>query len=120
VASILAPIFSHLGIQTGNSRMEVMSAQIGKTLVGILCWLARSGLTLQKVHQGEDGCVLQAVIPSDLWSWEGILVLAVQRDRAGTRVEAATEISGQLYDWGKSRQYLNQLFDELASFLSRF
>jgi hypothetical protein len=118
VASLVVPIYSRLGIRTGKSRREVLPAPIGKTLVGALCSLARHGRPLKQVHQGEDGCVLEAVLPSDLWSWEGELVVAVQRDRAGTQVEAATKIPGQLFDWGKSKKCLNQLFEDLAALSS--
>jgi hypothetical protein len=119
VASIAIPIYSHLGVETGKQRTAFTSYPIGKTVVAIVCSLARYGRTLKQVHQGEDGCVLEAVLPSDIWSFEGQLVISVQRTEEWTQVEAATKIPGQLYDWGKSNQCLDQLFDDLESLLEK-
>lgn len=117
VARIAVPIYSRVGIRTGKTRRKVLSAPIGRVIVGAVCSLARRGRQLKRVHQGEDGCVLEAVLPSDMWSWEGALVVSVQRDGAGVVVEAGTKIAGQLFDWGKSKQCLNQLFEDLESLL---
>ena len=113
----MVPIYSRLGIRTGKSRSAVVAAPVGKGLVAAVCSLARYGRSLKRVHQGEDGCVLEAVLPSDIWSWEGEVVVSVRRDRAGTQVEAATKIQGQLFDWGKSRRCLDQLFEDVESLL---
>jgi hypothetical protein len=118
VASIAVPIYVRLGVRTGKQRSELIGRPTGKVLVAALCSLARYGRSLKQVHQGEDGCVLEAVLPSDMWSWEGELIISIRRDRGGSQVEAATKIPGQLYDWGKSKQCLNQLFEDLKSLLN--
>ena len=82
-----------------------------------ICSLARYGRALTQVHQGEDGCVLEAVIPRTMCSLEGELIISIRRDQGGSQVEAATKIPGQLFDWGKSKQCLNQLFEDLESLL---
>jgi hypothetical protein len=114
VASIAGPINAKLGIKTGKSRTEVLAGPTGEVLVQILCALARHGMPLVKVHQGESGCVFEARLPSDLWAAEGRVVVTVERRGEGTRVEAATNIPGQLYDWGKSTRCLERLFGDLG------
>src|SRR5205085_9971905 len=113
VASIAVPIYARMGIQTGKNRTDLIRRPSGKTLIAGICSLARYGRALKNVHQGEDGCVLEATLPSDVWSFEGQLMISVRRDREGSQVEAATKIPGQIFDWGKSKQCLNQLFDDL-------
>lgn len=115
VASIAAPILDRAGIRTGKTRKEVLPRRLGEVLVAALCSLAQHGQALKQVHQGEDGCVLEAAIPSDVWSFEGKLILSVQRRQEQTRVEAATTIPGQLFDWGKSTRCLERLFADLES-----
>lgn len=117
VVSIALPIYTRIGIKTGKTRKEVLPGRAGKILVAALCSLARYGRQLKQVHQGEDGCVLEAVLPSDMWSSQGELVVSIRRQRTETHVEAATKIPGQLFDWGKSKQCLNQLFEDLESLL---
>lgn len=118
VANIAVPIHSRLGIQTGKNQSKILSAPIGKVIVAILCSLAKRGRSLKHVHQGEDGCVIEEELPSDMWSWKGELVITVRRASAGVEVEAATMIPGQIYDWGKSKKCLSQLFEDLESSLN--
>lgn len=117
VASVAVPIYSRLGINTGKKRAEVVRRPPGKVIVAAICSLARYGRTLKQVHQGEDGCIIEAVVPSDVWSFEGELIITVHRCQGGTQVEAATKIPGQIFDWGKSNQCLTQLFQDLESLL---
>ena len=60
-----------------------------------------------------DGCVFEAVLPSDPMSLEGDLTVSVRRQGAGTEVAAATKIAGQMFDWGKSRRCLDVFFADL-------
>lgn len=115
VAGIAMSIYAKMGVQTGQSRKAVQPTPIGQTIVSTVCSLARHGRTLKQVHQGDDGCVVEAVIPSDIWSFAGELVITIRPVPRGTLVQAATKIPGQLYDWGKSRKCLEQLFEDVAS-----
>jgi hypothetical protein len=86
---------------------------VGKALVAAVCSLARHGQALNKVEQGQDGCLLKAGIPSDMWSFAGDFLITVQRQEQGASAEAATVIKGQLYDWGKSKRILTELFNDI-------
>jgi hypothetical protein len=113
IASIATPLFTALGIKTGKRRIESVRRPVGQVIVAVLCSLARHGQEVQKVHQGRDGCVIEAVLPSDLWSFAGELVVSVAATEEGAQVEAGTKIGGQLFDWGKSRRCLDQLFTDI-------
>lgn len=115
VAEIAQPLYASWGIQTGKTRLGIMPAPVGKVIVAVLCSLARTGRTIKHVTQAEDGCVLEATMPSDLFSLEGEEVISIRRTAEGTRVEAATKIPGQLYDWGKCNRCLSKLFEELEA-----
>ena len=113
IAAIAQPVYATLGIKTGKTHKEFITAPAGKVLIAAICSLARHGQTLNKVEQGEDGCLLRAGIPSDMWSFAGELLVTVERQEQGTSVEAATVIKGQLYDWGKSKRILMELFGDV-------
>ncbi len=115
IAAVVQPIYAALGIGTGKRRTEVVSASPGRVMVRSLCSLARHGQELRAVRQAEDGCLLEARLPSDLWSLEGDLLVTVRRHATGTEVEAVTKIKGQLFDWGKSRRCLEQLYTDLQA-----
>lgn len=115
IASIAQPLYAKLGIKTGKTRGELLPTRPGTTLVAVFCSLVRQGQTVQNVQQAQDGCLIQAVIPSDMWSFAGDLLITVKRQELGTFVEAGTVIKGQLFDWGKSKNILKQLFEDLHS-----
>jgi hypothetical protein len=63
--------------------------------------------------QHEDGCTIDAELPSDLFALAGTLSIEILRSAQRTRVTAATNIAGQWMDWGKSRRALEKLFTDL-------
>jgi len=115
VANLVQPIYASWGVGTGKVRSARLSAPIGKTTVAVLCSLAKAGQDVKSVQTGVDGCVITALLPSDLFAFAGDLVVTIQRDGQGTKVDAATRIKGQYFDWGKSRRALNQLFRDLEN-----
>lgn len=113
VSSIIVPIYSRMGLQTSKQRTELLAQPAGQVIVNTLCTLARSGRPLKEVHQASDGCVIEATIASDIWSFAGQLLVSIHQQDRGTKVEATAKIPGQLYDWGKSEYCLQALFAEL-------
>ncbi len=116
VSKFAVPLNEKLGIKTGKERQKRLKDPIGRLIVGTICTLAKHGRKLQDIRQTEDGCLLEAKLPSDFWSLEGKITVSFHRQSDATLVEAVTYIPGQLYDWGKSNQCLDELFDEIAKF----
>jgi hypothetical protein len=112
--SLVQPMYAKLGIKTGKTRTEQLPAPPGRVLASLFCALARKGRKVLDMERANDGCVVTADLPSDLWTLAGKLVVAVERAPAGTRVQAATAIPGQYFDWGKSARCLNELIEDLS------
>lgn len=112
---VFRPLYVRLGMKTGKRLSETMSSPPGAVIVAALCSLARRGQSLQQVRQSEDGCLLEATLPSDVWSHEGTLYVSVQRTTTGTRLDCATNIKGQLFDWGKSKRCLKTIFADIKT-----
>jgi hypothetical protein len=115
LGAVMQPIYAQLGIKTGKECSETLSSPAGTVIVAALCSLARHGQVIQQVRQFDDGCLLEATLPSDLWSWEGILYVTVRKADTGSRVDGATQIKGQLFDWGKSKRCLETLFADVKA-----
>jgi hypothetical protein len=115
LGSVLQPISAQLGIKTGKECSETLAIPPGTVIVTTLCSLARHGQALQQVQQFENGCLLEATLPSDMWSFEGVLYVSVREVGTGTRVDGATKIKGQLFDWGKSNRCLETLFADIRA-----
>ena len=114
LAGVAQAVFTRLGVKTGKQESRQVPAPAGQVLVRTLCSLARNGQSLRNVAQATDGCLLEAALPSDLFSLEGDLLISVRRQHAASDVSATVRIGGQFFDWGKSRRCLGQLFDDLA------
>lgn len=71
---------------------------------------------VRSVEQREDGCTLTAEIPSDRKTFGGVLQVDVDRGaNRSTTMHAEARIPGQLYDWGKSKQTLTDLFADVLA-----
>ncbi len=114
LAATAQAFYSRLGVRTGKERTHRIAAPVSRVLVRVLCSLARNGFPLREVSQADDGCVLEAQLPSDMWALEGHLLIGIHRRDTMTEVHASTHIAGQWFDWGKSIRCLNRLFDDLA------
>jgi hypothetical protein len=117
IAPMAAALWTRVGVKTGKAETRVLPWPVGRVIVATLCSLGRRGMTVASVEQAEDGVAIEAQIPSDWRSLAAALAITVTRHGAGTRVEAGARISGQLFDWGKSKGVLASLFadiDELA------
>jgi hypothetical protein len=113
LAGIAQSLFTRLGLKTGKHRTQQVTAPAGRVLVRALCSLARRGQSLRSVSQADDGCLLEAALPSDMYSLEGDLLVSIRRQGPIASVDATAQIGGQLFDWGKSNRCLDQLFDDL-------
>ncbi len=115
LGAVVQPIYAQLGVKTGDEHSETILSPPGTVIVSAICSLARHGQVLQQVQQFKDGCLLEATLPSDMWSFEGTLYVSVRQTEAGTRVDGATKIKGQLFDWGKSKRCLETLFADIKA-----
>jgi len=113
LAAIAQPLWARLGVKTGKHIAAEIDAPPAQVIVRTMCSLARSAQPIQNVVQHEDGCTIDAELPSDLFALAGTLSIEILRSAHGTRVTAATHIAGQWMDWGKSRRALEKLLEDL-------
>jgi hypothetical protein len=113
VATIIQPLYAKWGVGMKKERVQDVEAPVGKVIVRALCSLARNGQKVRSVEQASDRCVIETVLPSDLFAFEAEVRLTVQRGRKKAHVAVDVHLAGQYFDWGKSRRYLDRFFDDL-------
>lgn len=109
------PIAKKIGLKTSKNRQEFFQYPVKRVFLSVICSMARYGQQINEIEQKQDGCLVSAIIPSDVWSFAGTLMVNIQKQDLGTSVKAATLIKGQLYDWGKSKLVLANLFDDIIN-----
>jgi hypothetical protein len=115
IATVGSTLYAKLGMKTGKARQERLNRPAAEVFVATLCSLAKNGQVIKELHTATDGCAIEAVLPSDVWSFEGALAIVLKRSDPATDVEAQTTIKGQLFDWGKSNRALDALFHDIRT-----
>jgi hypothetical protein len=115
IAGFAQSAYAKMGVKTGKSLTAVFAIPTGEMIVRVLCHHAKNGRVLRDVQQLSDGCILRASLPSDVFALEGDLIVTASRQLQATRVEAQTDIPGQMFDWGKSTRCLEALLGELRA-----
>jgi len=118
IAEITTPIYAKMGVKTGKDTKNGYATPYGRALAAILCSLAGRNQTLVAIHEGTDGCVMQAEIPSSLTTGKGKLSLTVERKPEGTLVASAVVFEGQSSDWGRSKRVLDDLHQDILNYRS--
>lgn len=117
IAKVAQPLSARLGIRTGRQQTLGLRYPPGQVIAAALVSLASRNQPLKHAEQGEDGCILQAELPSSMFTFAGDLVITLQRHEEGTRVTGAVMVRGQAFDWGHLKRVLKALFDDMGSHL---
>lgn len=118
IAEVAAPLYAKMGVKTGKDAKNGYATSYGRVLAAILCSLSSRNQTLVAVHEGTDGCVVQAEIPSSLTTWKGKLSMTLERRPEGTLVSTVVVFEGQSSDWGRSKRVLDDLHQDILNYRS--
>jgi len=84
-------------------------------LLATLCALAASGLEISEAHQQYNECGLVAKIPYSLYTNPGQLLASLRVIEGSVMVQLEARISGQYYDWGKSKRMIAHLLQAIRN-----
>ncbi len=115
MSEVLVPFLQRWGISTGKTATKLVSKPAQEVLIACLCALAKNGYTLDKAEQVSNGLILHAQLPSDMWTWGGDIVLAIEAVSGQTNLSIAVNVKGQLYDWGKSKAVINRIYEDVEA-----
>ena len=106
----ILPIDDKRGIKTGHQSQGIFDSPPGRVILAVLCTLAGESLAIASVHQDPDTCSLSADIPSGLITNRGELHILIAVHELYVSMSLAATISGQWYDWGKSKRLADEIF----------
>jgi hypothetical protein len=113
LTNAILPIYDKLGIKTGHESQGIFDAPAGRVMLAVLCTLAAKSLTIAEVRQDSNECSLSAEIPSGLITNRGKLHVLIAVHDLYVRVSLGTTISGQWYDFGKSKRLIDEMFEAI-------
>jgi hypothetical protein len=118
IAEVAAPMYARMGIKTGKDAKNGYKTPYGRVLAAVLCALASRNQRLVAIHEGTDGCVVEAEIPSSMTTWTGRLSLTLERKPEGTLVTSAAVFEGQASDWGRAKRILDDMHQDILNYRS--
>ena len=66
------------------------------------------------------GSVVELKMATDLWSFGGMLTIEfIDEGPSGIMVNGESEIRGQMFDWGKGKRSIEEIFNETERYLKR-
>lgn len=116
IKDIALPIYTKLGIKTENQQQKGFKSTFGETLAAALCSLAARGQSMLDIKQAENGCLIEAKLPSSLWNWEGSILLTLETHPEGILVKGNVSVPGQAFDWGRGKTTLTALFEDMMRY----
>jgi len=115
LSGALLPICDKIGIKMQRAAGAIFQGPPGQVLLATLCALSASGLEITEVHQQLDECGLVAKIPYSLYTNPGQLLASLRVIEGNVMVQLEARISGQYYDWGKSKRMIAHLLQAIRN-----
>lgn len=111
-----------MGIKSTRQLQKIFLAPYQYTDVVLACVLAVRHLQREIVslYDTPGGSIIELKTPTDLLSYGAMLTIEFS-DESPSRivVSAESEIRGQMFDWGKGKRVLEEIFNETARYLHR-
>ncbi len=109
-------LFKALGISQKRAASMSYSQPIGQVTVALLCALARNGYPIERVVQAEDGCFIEAALPSNWQSWKGAIACTVTTRPSGREIHISTTTPG-IWSWSvdlRFKKVISIILDEVS------
>jgi len=116
LADVTVPLYARMGLKSSQELTQGFRNTFGETLAAALCSFASRSQKLVDMSEATNGCVINVKMPSSILSWEGNMIVSLERHPDGTMVRATLTIPGQAFDWGRSKRVLQDLMDDVAKY----
>jgi len=111
-----------MGIKSTRQLQKIFPARYQYTSVVLACVLALRHLQdeIVSLYDTPRGSIIELKMPTDLWSFGGMLTIEfIDEGPSGIVVNGESEIKGQVFDWGKGKRTLEEIFRATERYLKR-
>lgn len=113
-------LWTNLGVKGKKRFSQDFAATYPKVTAGFIQAILNNNCEITALWDTTTGSFIEAKQPVDMMSLRGILGADVIELSPGLiRIEVATETKGQLFDWGKSKRLVNQIFERTNFYLTK-
>jgi hypothetical protein len=98
-----------LGLKSRQQCEKSYSCSYDKAVLSYFLATKQMELNIQTLYDTQKGSILEIKLPTDVFSFGGQLKIVINEEPQHIRVQATTEIKGQMFDWGKGSRILKEL-----------
>jgi pSer/pThr/pTyr-binding forkhead associated (FHA) protein len=111
-----------MGIKSTKQLSKQFPPHYQYTSVVLACILALRHLQneIVSMYDTPRGSVVELKMATDLWSFGGMLTIEfIDEGPSGIVVNGESEIRGQMFDWGKGKRSIEEIFNQTERYLKR-
>jgi hypothetical protein len=109
---------SAFGLKSRKRRERRFFAPYVPTVLAVVLAVHHESLRLTALSDTARGSAVEAELPTDMYSLGGSFTCEIlDEGPEHTLLRAATQIKGQLFDWGKGQRTLDDVAESTADFL---
>lgn len=113
-------LYVSMGLKTGKTAELSLASSYGSAVRGLVFALTSLGHDITAAFDTPSGAFFEATLPRDFLSRPGTLQFdVVDAGPNAARISGASEIKGQIYDWGKGKRALAEVFAKTEAFARR-
>ncbi len=113
-------LWSNLGVKGQKRFAQEFEGSYSTVAARFLQALVNQDCHIAALWDTATGCFVEAKQPADVFSMRGTLGAdVIDVSSRLVRVEVATETKGQLFDWGKSKRLVEQVFERTRFYLTK-
>jgi hypothetical protein len=112
--------WSGRGLKTVKSQRLELQAAYPVAVRSLVFALTGLGREIKAAFDTAEGAYFETDLPGDIFSRGGTLQFdVIERGAGAVELLGASEIKGQIYDWGKGKRALAEVFDKTQGFARR-
>jgi hypothetical protein len=112
--------WSGRGLKTVKSARLELAASYPVAVRSLVFALTSLEREITAAFDTAAGAYIETDLPSDVFSRGGTLQFdVIERGAATVELVGASEIKGQIFDWGKGKRALNDVFEKTGAFARR-
>lgn len=111
-----------MGIKSTKQLQRRFPPHYQYTSVVLACILALRHLQneIVSMYDTPRGSVVELKMAADIWSVGGMLTIEfIDESPSGIVINGESEIRGQMFDWGKGKRSIEEIFNETGQYLRR-
>jgi hypothetical protein len=120
VMSASDAFWSGRGLKAVKAERLELAASYAVAIRSLVFALTGLGREIRTAFDTEEGAYFETDLPGDIFSRGGTLQFdVIERGGGAVELRGASEIKGQIYDWGKGKRALAEVFEKTQGFARR-